>query len=84
MKVQLVLAGSYTSCVKTRQIWQQACEKYHVDLQILDLEQKAGQTLAQQLNLKTFPALVIEGEVKAVGHPDEHSATALIANLVTR
>jgi hypothetical protein len=81
MKLQLILAGPYTSCAKTRQVWQSACEKHHLGLEVMGLEHTEGKALADRLDINTFPALVVDGKIKAIGHPDEHSASRLVALL---
>ncbi len=81
MKLILLLAGPYSSCVKTQHVWQEACKKQNIELEVIDLEQAQGQTLADQLNLKSFPALIINQKVIAVGNPDKYKAAKIIDRL---
>lgn len=81
MKLILLLAGPYSSCIKTQQIWQEACVKAGVELDIFDLESGHGQRLAEQLNLKSFPALILNNKVIAVGNPNEKKAAQIISEL---
>ncbi len=82
MKLILLLAGSYSSCVKTQQIWQETCTKQNIELEVIDLEHTQGQTLANQLNLKSFPALILNQKVIAVGNPDKQKAEKIAAGLM--
>lgn len=81
MKLTLILAGPYSSCVNTQQIWQKECSKHLIELNVLYFEDENGQDLAKQLNLKSFPALIADTIVIAVGHPDIHTAEKIIADL---
>ena len=82
MKLQLILAGPYETCLNTRKIWTNACDKHGLKLEVTDLESEAGQKLEAELNIKSFPALLVNNQVKAVGHPDSSAATELINNLI--
>lgn len=84
MKIQLILAGPYSSCQHTRQIWEKACNNNDLKLEAIDLESETGQKLEKSLNIKSFPALIVDGQIKAVGHPDAASATELITNLLNQ
>ncbi len=82
MKLVLLLAGPYSSCVKTQQVWQETCVKQNIELEVIDLEHTQGQALADQLNLKSFPALIINKKVIAVGNPDKYKAAKIITALI--
>ena len=82
MKLQLILAGPYETCNNTRRVWAQACDKHGLKLEVTDLESDTGQRLEAELNIKSFPALLVNNQVKAVGHPDSKAATELINNLI--
>lgn len=82
MKLILLLAGPYSSCQKTKQIWQEVCLKHNIDLDTIDLEHEDGQALADQLNLKSFPALIHNNKVIAVGNPDKQTAEKICAELL--
>ncbi|VAW98932.1 hypothetical protein MNBD_GAMMA23-2150 [hydrothermal vent metagenome] len=82
MKLVLLLAGPYSSCVKTQQIWQETCTKQNIELEVIDLEHTQGQALADRLNLKSFPALILSQKVIAVGNPDKQKAEKIMAGLI--
>jgi len=81
MKAILILAGPYSSCSATEFIWKEACKDRDITLTTLDSTLNEGQKLSVELNIKSFPALIINNKVVAVGHPDEKSAAKIISNL---
>lgn len=82
MKLILILAGPYSSCINTQQLWQEACLKSNIELEVFDLEHEQGQEIAERLNLKSFPALIFNHKVIAVGNPDKQKAEKIIAEIV--
>lgn len=81
MKLILILAGPYSSCMSTQQIWQDACLTHQIKLEIFNLEDEKGQAIAKQYALKSFPALIVDEKITAVGHPDKQTAEKIIADL---
>lgn len=81
MKLILVLAGPYNSCIATKDVWQQSCIKHNLDIEVTDLDAKKGQKLTRDLKLKSFPALIYNNKVIAVGHPDDKTADEIITKL---
>ena len=81
MKAILILAGSYSSCSATELIWKEVCKDNDMELTTFDSTQDEGQELSSRLNVKSFPALIIDNKVIAVGHPDEKSAKKIISNI---
>jgi hypothetical protein len=81
MKAILILAGPYSTCKSTQIIWKKLCDDNDIDLSIFDLTNKDGQEISAKLNIKSFPAFIVDNNVVAVGHPDEQSATNVIQKL---
>lgn len=81
MKLQLLIAGQYPSCLETRDIWQQACEQNGVALEIIPMEEERGRALIRKLDLKSFPVLIADDQVKVVGKPDPQTARDIIRQL---
>ncbi len=81
MEAILILAGPYSSCNATQIIWEEQCNNKNIELKIFDLTHKDGQELSSKLNIKSFPALVINNKVVAVGHPDKQTAQKVIQAL---
>lgn len=84
MKLTLILAGPYTSCTATRDIWSEVCHARKIEIEIFNLGEKEGENKASQYNLKTFPALIHDHTVIAVGHPSKEDAFEIITNLVLK
>jgi hypothetical protein len=57
-----------------------ACQQFNVPLEVMDLDGAEGKVLVNTLHIKSFPALVLNTQVKAVGHPDMRTAVGLIAS----
>jgi len=82
VKLTLIIAGRYSSCKLSQQIWFDECSKHNIELDVLNLEHENGQSLATQLNLKSFPALILNNKIIAVGHPDIKTAEKIISDLI--
>jgi len=83
MKVQLVLAGPYSGCKETEKIWNDACIQHGIELEVHDLEHTEGESLSKKHNLSSYPALIVNNSVIAVGNPDQKTADSLISNIAT-
>lgn len=81
MKAILILAGPYSSCDATKNIWQDICLKNDINFETYDLSESVGKKIADNLNIKSFPALLINDKVVAVGHPSEQAAEKVIKAL---
>lgn len=74
MKAALILAGPYSTCHITQAIWEKLCADKDIELTVFDLTKADGAKIADKLNIKSFPALIIDNKVIAVGHPNEKTA----------
>lgn len=82
MKAILILAGPYSSCDATKIVWQDICLKNNIELEEHDLLNDSGKEIAIRLNVKSFPALIINDKIVAVGHPDASAAEKVIEALI--
>ena len=82
MKLQLILAGTYSTCKDTQDVWKTVCEENQLSLETFDIEKPEGEKLAAQLDVKSFPALIVDGKIKAVGHPEIEKARSLIKSIL--
>ena len=82
MKAILILAGADSSCSATELIWKEVCKDKDISLTTFDSTNNEGQELSSRLKVKSFPALIIDNKVIAVGHPDEKSAKKVISNII--
>ncbi|MFA7593605.1 MAG: thioredoxin family protein [Thiohalobacteraceae bacterium] len=79
MHVQLLIAPWCTSCHRAQEIWQRVCERHGMTLEILDLETLAGEETAGRLHLKIMPAVLFDGQPRAIGVQSEDEAEALLS-----
>lgn len=79
VKVQLILTDNCRDCLQAKAMWLGVCEEYGCDFEVLDIEQDAeASQLVDILELVAFPALLIDGHVRAVGKLNERQAHALL------
>lgn len=78
MKAILILAGPYSTCMATKNIWQDVCLKNNIEFEMYDLTHIKGKEIAKKMNIKSFPALIVNDKVIAVGHPSEQTAEKAI------
>jgi hypothetical protein len=79
MQVQLLLADHCDSCYQAECMWRSFCAEQHWDLQVLDVQRDVeAQQLVEQLQLVVFPALLVNGQVKAVGLLDKAMARSIL------
>ena len=64
-------------------IWYDACENNGVTLEVIKPDNTQYQSLVEQFQLNTFPALVQDNRVLAVGIPTQESAEKLLTELTT-
>ncbi len=81
MKLQLLIAGQYPTCLEAKDIWQNVCNQNGLSLEIIELDDKQGQALIDKLNIKSFPVLIADSKVRAVGRPDPGIAQDIIRTL---
>lgn len=67
MKIQLLVSKWCPTCPQAEQIWGEVARRESVDYEVLDVSERAGRELISQLRIKTVPAVVIDGQLKAVG-----------------
>jgi phosphoserine phosphatase len=84
MKLQLILADHCSTCTQTHHVWDELSREHGLELEVFTLDQRAGQSLADEHALSTFPALLINGEVKSVGSPTSEAARRLLEPLLAR
>ena len=74
MKAILILARPFSKGATTKNIWQALCDDNHIEFETYDIADAIGKDIAEQHNIKSFPALIVNDKVVAVGHPDEDVA----------
>lgn len=82
MKAILILAGPYSSCDATKNIWQDICLKNNIEFETYDLSDDKGKETAKKFNTKSYPVLIVNDAVVAVGHPNQETAEKVIQDLI--
>jgi hypothetical protein len=67
MRVELLVSEWCTTCPAAEAVWRTVAAEKDIDYAVLDLAQPEGKRLARELRIRSIPALVIDGELKAVG-----------------
>jgi thioredoxin-like negative regulator of GroEL len=78
VKVELLVADWSPSCRRAEAVWRQVAYERAIELEVLDVDQPQGQALMQRLQLKTIPALLIDGQLVAIGVQSEQAARAIL------
>lgn len=84
MQVQLLVASWCSSCQRAQEIWQAACARHGLTLQIVDLDSPEGEAMAGRHHLKIMPALLIDAHPRAIGVQSQVEAEALLAKEIGR
>lgn len=78
MKVELLVADWSSSCRRAEAVWRQVAHERALDFEVVDVDEPHGQALMQRLQLKTIPALLIDGKLVAIGVQSEQAARAIL------
>ena len=78
MKVQLLVSESCVPCDQAEKVWRQVAGERALDFSVINLAEPEGKLLADKLQLKTIPAVVIDGVLVAIGVQSLEEARALI------
>lgn len=79
MKVELLVSEWCASCHQAEKVWRQVSEERDFDFAVVDMGQPEGKALVSRLRLKTIPALIIDGQLVAIGVQPLEEARRLVA-----
>ncbi len=79
MKVQLLVSDACTPCDQAEKVWRGVAAERELDFSVVNLAEPEGQRLADHLQLKTIPALVVDGVLVAIGVQSAEEARALVS-----
>lgn len=79
MRVELLVSDWCVTCPAAEAVWRTVAAEKDIDYAVLDLAQPEGKRLARGLRIRSIPALVIDGELKAVGVLSLAEARKLVA-----
>lgn len=73
MRIQLIVSDDCAPCRVAEPIWRNACDAHGATLEIVDLASPAGAKLSKSLDLRSLPAVLMDGRLVAVGvqNPDQ-------------
>lgn len=80
MKVELLVSEWCASCHQAEKVWRQVSEERDFDFAVVDMGQPEGKALVSRLRLKTIPALIIDGQLIAIGVQPPEEARKLVAS----
>jgi len=84
MQVRLLVSDWCASCHRAEAVWQEVAEHKAIDYAVVDMAQPEGRALANQLRIRSIPAVVIEGQLAHVGVQPVSEAMALVAQAPDR
>ena len=76
--VQLLVSEWCPSCHQAETVWQQLAGERTIHFQVVDMAQPEGRALVQRLRIRSVPAVVVDGELAAVGLVDRSRALELV------
>ncbi len=82
MKVQLLVSETCAPCDQAEKVWREVASDLNLDFAVVDLEDPQGRELAERLKLKIIPAVVVDGDLVAIGVQSREEACALV-NMVS-
>lgn len=78
MDVRLLITKGCTSCKEAERVWSTLAREQGFPFTVVDSGTPEAVRLAGETGLETFPALFIDGKLKAVGVQDKAQALALV------
>jgi glutaredoxin len=79
MKVQLLVSETCVPCSQAEKVWRQVAAERALDFSVINLADPEGRRLADDLQLRTIPAVVIDGVLVAIGVQSLEEAHTLIS-----
>jgi len=79
MKVQLLISESCVPCEQAEKVWCQVAVERALDFSVINLAEPEGKRLADVLQLRTIPAVLIDGVLVAIGVQSLEEARVLIS-----
>jgi thioredoxin-like negative regulator of GroEL len=84
MKVQLLVSDASAPCDQAEKVWRGVVAERELDFSVVNLAAPEGQQLVDRLQLRTIPALVVDGVLVAIGVQSAEEARALVARAPLR
>ena len=74
MEIKLILSDVCPHCEEAEKIWRNLCENHAIEIHVIAQGQAEANQIISDKKIKSFPALIIDGEIRAVGHPTVETA----------
>ena len=84
MKVQLLVSNTCAPCDQAVKVWRGVVAERELDFSVVNLAEPEGQRLVDHLQLKTIPALVVDGVLVAIGVQSAEEARTLVSRAPLR
>lgn len=85
MEIFLLTTDWCESCREAEALWRQVCEESGTAFRALNIEEdEQARAFAERLTLSSYPALLCDGKVLAVGLPSAEKARELISSLLVK
>ncbi len=78
MEVRLLVSQWCPSCPRAEAVWADVARRHQLDYSVLDISKPEGRALVADLHIRTVPAVVVDGQLKAVGVQSPSEALALV------
>ncbi|HEX9627386.1 MAG TPA: thioredoxin family protein [Acidiferrobacterales bacterium] len=78
MQVTLMVSDWCASCDQAEKVWREVAAERGIDLAVVGLAQPEGRALAARLKLKTIPAVLVDGSLKAIGVQTRQQALEIL------
>ena len=78
MRVQLLVSDDCAPCRVAEALWRDVCNEHDASLEIVDLASPAGAALGKSLDIRTLPAVLLDGKLVAVGVQSRSQSEVLL------
>jgi glutaredoxin len=78
MTLQLLVSKWCPTCPAAERVWSEAAAREGLKLEVLDVADSLGRSVAVDLGIRTVPAMVIDGKLRALGTCTISQALALL------
>jgi len=81
MHIQLLVSNTCAVCAQAESVWRTLSTQRNVRFSLVHIDDPDGHTLAERLNLRTIPAVLIDGTLAGIGVQTAEQAGAILDGL---
>jgi hypothetical protein len=78
MKIELLIDDGCEPCQQAERLWREIAAERGIELAVIVLSAPHGRVLTERLQLKTIPAVIVDGVLRGIGVQSRADALALI------